>query len=75
MTHWLKDGDANMGYFHTCLKNKGKRSSIMALLVQAHWVHDVTCIWENVVNFFFNQFFEPNIRRPMMEGFEFTICL
>jgi hypothetical protein len=65
---WLRQGDENSKYFHSCVVSRSKRNSIMALKVGDIWLEKPDQIKEAVVNFFENHFAANNTCRPNLDG-------
>lgn len=47
---FLKEGDANIGLFHACIKNMNIRNPILTLTIGEYWVEGVAEIRQEVVN-------------------------
>jgi hypothetical protein len=68
---WLKEGNANTGYFHSCVASRKRSNSIAALRIGEEWVEKPLEVRGAVVGFFKNHFAEESWRRPQLDGVEF----
>jgi hypothetical protein len=68
---WLKEGDANITYFHNCVKERGSVNALRALLVDGEWLESPPLIRQATVNFFRRHFQAVLWRRPLLEGVGF----
>ncbi|MCI35916.1 RNA-directed DNA polymerase (Reverse transcriptase), partial [Trifolium medium] len=57
-SRWLKEGDANTSYFHSCVKTRSRRNAILALRVGDRWVESVNDIRAEIVGYFSRHFTE-----------------
>ena len=69
---WLKDGDANSKYFHTCVKARASRNSLKAIKVDGTWVEKPTKVRKVVVDYFRNQVADTHWERPTLDGVDFA---
>jgi hypothetical protein len=65
---WLRQGDANSGYFHASIKMRRRRNSILALKVGSRWVEDVQDVRKEIVEYFREHFAERVEDRPTLDG-------
>jgi hypothetical protein len=70
-SRWLKEGDANTGYFHACVASRKRSNSIVALHVGVGWVDKPMEVRKEVVGYFKNHFAETSWRRPQLDGVDF----
>jgi hypothetical protein len=70
-SRWLKEGDANTGYFHSCVANRKRVNAIGALRIGERWVEKPLEVWGEVVAFFRKHFEESSWRRPQLDGVVF----
>ncbi|KAK2407515.1 hypothetical protein QL285_043126 [Trifolium repens] len=68
---WLREGDTNSRYFHTCINSRGKKNFIKALRVGDDWCESPTSIRSAVVTFFQQHFASDQWCRPRLDGIEF----
>jgi hypothetical protein len=68
---WLRDGDANTRYFHTCIKSRTRRNFISALRVGNDWIETPDDIRQETVNYFKSKFSAEIWARPKIEGVAF----
>jgi hypothetical protein len=75
-TRWLREGDANSGYFHSNIKLRRRRNSILALKVGNMWVESVQEVRAEIVSYFRGHFSLSlwTIALPMM-GYCFPVFL
>ncbi|MCI19303.1 RNA-directed DNA polymerase (Reverse transcriptase), partial [Trifolium medium] len=70
-SRWLKEGDANTRFFHSCVKLRGKRNLIRALKVEGGWVESPEAVRNHTVEFFRNHFKSVVWPRPHLDGIAF----
>ncbi|PNY12726.1 hypothetical protein L195_g009361 [Trifolium pratense] len=63
-SRWLKEGDANTGYFHSCVASRKRSNVIGALRIAGGWVDKPVDVRGVVVEFFKKHFVDVNWRRP-----------
>ncbi|MCH79404.1 LINE-1 reverse transcriptase like [Trifolium medium] len=68
---WLREGDANSKYFHSCVNARTKRNAIVALKVGDEWLNSPPMVREAVENFFASHFSAPTSDRPRLDGVTF----
>ncbi|GAU34591.1 hypothetical protein TSUD_15060 [Trifolium subterraneum] len=72
-SRWLKEGDANTGYFHSCITSRKRSNVIGALLTDGGWVDKPREVRGEIVGYFKSHFAEVRWRRPRLDGVEFPI--
>ncbi|GAU47706.1 hypothetical protein TSUD_177110 [Trifolium subterraneum] len=70
-SRWLKEGDANTGFFHACVKNRKRTNSIVALKKGREWLCRPEEIRSEVVTYFRKHFEEVPWERPTLDGVDF----
>jgi hypothetical protein len=70
-SRWLKEGDANTGFFHACVKSRKRSNTLMALRSGRFWLSHPEDIRREVVTYFHNHFQEVTWERPKLDGIEF----
>jgi len=60
---WIKEGDLNTRYFHSCLKSRQLKNQLMALHSDDKWLESVDDIRNAVTSYFQNQFKESDFVR------------
>ncbi|MCH83058.1 LINE-1 reverse transcriptase like, partial [Trifolium medium] len=73
-SRWLREGDANTGFFHACVKSRKRSNSIVALKKGRSWLSKPDEVREEVVAYFKNHFQEVPWERPKLDGVSFP-CL
>jgi hypothetical protein len=68
---WMKDGDANSRYFHSCINARSHSNGILGLRTPQGWVVGPVGVREAVVTFFKNHFDSVSWARPILEGVVF----
>jgi hypothetical protein len=53
---WMKDGDANSRYFHSCINARSRSNGILGLRTPQGWVEGPVGVREAVTTFFKNHF-------------------
>ncbi|MCH87417.1 LINE-1 reverse transcriptase like, partial [Trifolium medium] len=67
-TKWLKEGDANTWYFHSCLTARKRGNNISVLRTSDGWVEGPVNVREATVTFFRKHFDNVEWNRPVLEG-------
>jgi hypothetical protein len=62
--HWLREGDANLKYFHSVLASRRRRNAIVSLLVDGNIVDGVQPIRSAIFSHFKHHFAASNVSRP-----------
>jgi hypothetical protein len=70
-SRWLKEGDANTGFFHACVKSRKRSNSLVALRSGSSWLTHPEEIRREVVAYFQNHFDEVSWERPKLDGIDF----
>jgi hypothetical protein len=70
-SRWLKEGDANTGFFQACVKSRKRSNSIVAIKKGRTWLSRPEDIREEVVSYFHRHFEEVTWERPTLDGIEF----
>lgn len=65
---WLKEGDANMRFFHKAMKNRFIRNTVMGLNGESGCMEDVALIKDDIRNHFVRRFLESSSARPILDG-------
>jgi len=68
---WMKDGDANSKYFHSCIKRRSSLNLMKALKVGDGWAVSPFDVRKAVVDYFTNHFSSPLCDRPTLDGVPF----
>ncbi|GJV91519.1 putative RNA-directed DNA polymerase, partial [Tanacetum coccineum] len=69
---WVLEGDENSKFFHACMRNNTRKTSLKGLLVDGRWCEDPTTLKTEVYNFFKNTFKETNEDRPCLNNSSFN---
>ncbi|GKV48207.1 hypothetical protein SLEP1_g55033 [Rubroshorea leprosula] len=69
---WLKEGDANTKYFHTCVKGRCRRNEILSIHIKGDQHTGVAEIKEKVAKYFEELFTEEKWERPKLDGIRFN---
>lgn len=69
---WLAEGDSNSRFFHACIKGNRRRTQLLKILVDGHWVEDVEGVKKGVKEHFEEKFKEENFNRPTLNGVQFN---
>jgi hypothetical protein len=72
---WLREGDSNTRFFHTCIKARGNRNFISALRFDDVWVETPSAIRQATVDYFKQKFSAELWCRPKLEGVAFPSLL
>ncbi|GKV05161.1 hypothetical protein SLEP1_g17203 [Rubroshorea leprosula] len=69
---WLKEGDANNKYFHSCVAQRRKFNGIEGVLINGEWVEEVKEVKKFIKEFFKENFEEDKWERPelMLDNFK-----
>lgn len=70
---WLSEGDANISFFHACIKARRARNQIVALLVDDSWVEEVAGVKCEIQNYFSKQFDELDWERSVLDDLSFPM--
>jgi hypothetical protein len=57
-SRWLKEGDANTGFFHACVKSRRRSNALVALKSGRAWLSHPEDVRREVVTYFQNHFQE-----------------
>ncbi|GKU89448.1 hypothetical protein SLEP1_g3583 [Rubroshorea leprosula] len=68
---WLKEGDANTRFFHSCIQGRRRRSEINSIQIDGEQFTGVTKIKEEVARYFQSLFSEEGWKRPKLDGVSF----
>jgi hypothetical protein len=68
---WLRNGDSNTRYFHTCINLRKRRNSIVALRIGNDWIETPLEIRQATVEYFKLKFSTEMWDRPKLEGIVF----
>ncbi|GKV43294.1 hypothetical protein SLEP1_g50605 [Rubroshorea leprosula] len=69
---WLKEGDTNTKYFHTCVKGRNRRNEILSIRIKDDEHTGVAQIKEKVARYFEELFTEEKWERPKLDGIIFN---
>ncbi|MCH87429.1 transposon TX1 putative protein, partial [Trifolium medium] len=69
---WLKEGDSNSRYFHSCINGMKWMNSLVALRTPTSWAEEPTQVREAVVSYFSNHFTSEGWQRPTLDGIDFS---
>ncbi|KAK7251879.1 hypothetical protein RIF29_35466 [Crotalaria pallida] len=67
-SRWLKFGDANTSFFHSCTNNRRRSNQILGIRVGDRWVENELVLAEEIQNFFQDSFKEKEEFRPRLDG-------
>jgi hypothetical protein len=70
---WLKEGDSNSKYFHSCINARRRGNSIVTLRTLDGWVDGPVHVREAIMVFFQNHYHSENWNRPILEGVLFLV--
>ncbi|MCH92512.1 LINE-1 reverse transcriptase like, partial [Trifolium medium] len=70
-SRWLREGDANTGFFHVCVKSRKRSNSIVTLRKGRFWLTRPEEIRSEVVSYFRNHFEEVEWKRPRLDDIDF----
>lgn len=68
---WIKEGDSNTKFFHSCLQDRRRKNQILSLQVEGRCVEQVGEVKMEVRRFFEEGFKEASFSRPVLGGIEF----
>eukprot|EP00256_Glycine_max_P032671 XP_006577560.1 uncharacterized protein LOC102665607 [Glycine max] len=68
---WIKEGDYNTKFFHSCLQDRRRKNQILSLQVEGRCVEQVGEVKMEVRRFFEEGFKEASFSRPVLGGIEF----
>lgn len=66
-SQWLKEGDVNSSYHHTCIKAHRRSNFFFALQVDEGWVEGVVPVGGEVVSCFSNHYARESWDRPLLD--------
>ncbi|MCI12598.1 transposon TX1 putative protein, partial [Trifolium medium] len=70
-SRWLKEGDANTGFFHACVKSRNRSNSLVALRKGREWLSHPVEVRREVVSYFREHFEDVAWERPTLDGIDF----
>lgn len=65
---WIKEGDSNTKFFHSCLQDRRRKNQILSLQVEGRCVEQVGEVKMEVRRFFEEGFKEASFSRPVLGG-------
>jgi hypothetical protein len=68
---WLREGDSNTRYFHSCITSRNRSNFISALRVGNDWIETPAAIRQETVNYFKRKFCSEDWERPNLDGVSF----
>lgn len=68
---WLRDGDANSGFYHACIRSQRRSNQIVALKSGENWVEGVREVKSCIKNFYQQLFSNLPMLRPRLDGIQF----
>ncbi|XP_058734137.1 uncharacterized protein LOC131605849 [Vicia villosa] len=68
---WLKEGDANSGFFHKVMKQRRRQNHLGPIITPGGLKESVEDVKEEVWNHFGNKFIETEEVRPVLDGIFF----
>ncbi|XP_057418699.1 uncharacterized protein LOC130712900 [Lotus japonicus] len=71
-SRWVKEGDANTRYFHSIIKWRRKKNSLVGLFDNGTWVVEPVVVKEHVHDFFKCRFEKDTWMAPRMDGVPFS---
>ncbi|GLT59681.1 hypothetical protein SLA2020_324880 [Shorea laevis] len=69
---WLKEGDSNSKYFHSCVARRRSQNSLSGIVQNGRWMDGVQEVKTAVKDFFKEKFREDSWNRPVLEGISFN---
>ena len=66
--HWIKEGDSNTKFFHSCLQDRRRKNQNLSLQVEGRCVEQVGEVKMEVRRFFEEGFKEASFSRPVLGG-------
>lgn len=71
---WIKEGDSNSAYFHSCVNYQRRRNNFVAIESGGSWVEGVLNVKQAVMSHFQVLYAEQSYPRPLLDGLQFN-CL
>lgn len=68
---WLKEGDFNSSFFHSCVIYRRRKNNLLALKSGVSWVEGSILVRHEVANYFKSSLVASVCKRPLLYGIQF----